>query len=69
MKKIFCLEAYMKNAGFKDKGEGFPKNLFTIIKVDRRHRRRRLKKTANFCFKIFQDEFKGTLTFLFYFFF
>jgi len=46
---------------YKDKGEGFPKNLFSILKVDRRHRHRRLKKTANFCINIFKDDFKGTV--------
>ena len=58
IKKIFSLEAYLKSAGFKDKGEGFPKNLFSILKDDRR---RRLKKTANLFIKIFEDEFKNTV--------
>jgi hypothetical protein len=38
----------MKSAGFMDKGKGFPKNVFALLKVDRSCRHRRLKKMANF---------------------
>jgi len=55
----------MKTARFKDKGKGFPKNLFSLLKVGRRRRHRRLKKPlekeANFFTKIFKDKFKGMM--------
>jgi len=50
IKKISSLEAYLKSA------KGFPKSLFSLLKVGRR-RHRRLKKAKNFCIKIFNDEF------------
>jgi hypothetical protein len=36
----------MKSAGFKDKGKDFLKNLFSLLKIDRRRRQRRLKKSS-----------------------
>jgi hypothetical protein len=33
---------------FEDNGQGSPKNLFSILKIDRRRRHRRLKKMAIF---------------------
>jgi hypothetical protein len=48
IKKISSLEAYMKSAGFKYKGKGFPKNVFSVLKVDCRRHRHQLKKTAHF---------------------
>jgi hypothetical protein len=33
---------------FKDKGQGFQKNLLSLLYVIRSRRHRRLKKTANF---------------------
>ena len=36
IKKISYLEAYLKSARFKDKRKGFPKNLFSLLKVGRR---------------------------------
>jgi hypothetical protein len=38
----------MKSAGLKDKGKGFSKKLFSLLKVDRHHRHCRWKKTPNF---------------------
>jgi len=35
----------------KDKGKGFPKNLFSLLKVGRRHRR--LKKNGEFFYQNF----------------
>ena len=49
IKKKSSLEAYLKSATFEDNGQGSPKNLFSILKIDRRRRHRRLKKTAIFC--------------------
>jgi hypothetical protein len=50
IKKISSLEAYLKSATFKDNDHGFPKNLFSILKIDRRrHRHHWMKKTAIFC--------------------
>jgi hypothetical protein len=48
IKKIVSLEPYLKRVTFKDKGQGFQKNLFSVLYVIRRRRHRRLKKTANF---------------------
>jgi hypothetical protein len=41
----------MKSAGFKDKGKGFPKNIFSLLKVGRRRRQLRLKKNSEFLIK------------------
>jgi hypothetical protein len=48
IKKISSLEAFMKSAGFKDKGKGSPKNVFSLLKVGRRCRHCKLKIKANF---------------------
>jgi hypothetical protein len=42
---------------YKDNGQGSSKNLFSILKIDRRHHHRRLKKTAIFVLKLLKMNF------------
>jgi hypothetical protein len=43
-KKIPSLEPYLKSVGFKDKVQRISKKLFSVLKVNPRHRLRRSKK-------------------------
>jgi hypothetical protein len=38
--------------GFEDKGQGFPKKLFLLLKVNHGHRRSRFKKNGGFDFEL-----------------